>query len=151
MKKVLSGTATLVLSFFGTAQLAYADIVENVTLKGTQKYGISPETTLQQMLQSVFTIVFTIAAIAVLAMLIWGAVSWITSGGDKDAIAGARKRIMNALIGMAILALAFFIVRFVGQIVGIDIFTNLQIPTLGNPVVPTGPFAPGQGNPPSSR
>src|SRR3990172_10167427 len=50
---------------------------------------------------------FAIALLVVLVMLIWGAFEWITSGGDKDAVGKARNRIINALIGLAVLAIAF--------------------------------------------
>ena len=65
-------------------------------------------------------------------MLITGAFNWITSGGDKENVGKARSRIINALIGLLVLALAFLIARVAGQIVHIDIF-NLKIPSLDQP------------------
>lgn len=61
---------------------------------------------------------FVIALIVVLIMLVWGAFQWIASGGDKEAVAAARGRILNALIGLAILAVAFALFRFAGQFLG---------------------------------
>lgn len=34
--------------------------------------------------------------------LLWGGVQWIMSGSDKEALDRARRRIINALIGLAI-------------------------------------------------
>ena len=34
--------------------------------------------------------------------LLWGGVQWVTAGGDKDAVEKARKKIIGALIGLAI-------------------------------------------------
>ncbi|MBI4037065.1 hypothetical protein HY385_01435 [Candidatus Daviesbacteria bacterium] len=92
--------------------------------------GINPDTAVGTVLSSALTIIFVIAAILVLFMLIIGAFQWITSGGDKEAVGKARQRITHALIGLAILALAFLIVTVVGQILNINIFKINTIPTL---------------------
>lgn len=83
-----------------------------------------------QVLTNAIKIIFIIAAIAVLFMLILGAFQWITSGGDKDAVAKARGRITHALIGLVLLALAVLILRVVGAVVGIDVFSNATLPSL---------------------
>src|SRR3990170_6316276 len=67
--------------------------------------GIDPGTSLTTLFANALRIVFIIATLAVLVMLIIGAFQWIISGGDKDAVANARKKITNALIGLALLAL----------------------------------------------
>ena len=66
-------------------------------------------------------------------MLIWGAFEWITSGGDKDNVGKARNRIINALIGLAVLAVAFALFKVAGQFLGFDT-TSFTIP---RPVTPT--------------
>lgn len=75
---------------------------------------------------------FVVAIIIALAMLIWGAVEWIFSGGNKDAVANARGRIIHALVGLAILAVAFAIISLAGTFLGLSLF-NLTIPSPGNP------------------
>lgn len=52
-------------------------------------------------------------------MFVWGAVDWILSGGDKEKIASARKRITTAIIGLVLLSLTFVVMVVVGQILGI--------------------------------
>lgn len=84
--------------------------------------------TLGNFVTNTLTFAFAIAVLVVLVMLIWGAFEWITSGGDKEAVGHARNRIINALIGLAVLAIAFALARVVGQFIGIDI-TNIAIPT----------------------
>lgn len=70
---------------------------------------------------------FIVALLVVLVMLIWGAFEWITSGGDKEAVGKARSRIINALIGLAVLAVAFALTRLAAQFTGLDV-TNIVIP-----------------------
>ena len=75
---------------------------------------------------------FAVAILIVLVMLVWGAFEWVGSGGDKEAVGKARNRIINALIGLAVLAVAFAIARLFGQFVGLDI-TNIVVPTPPSP------------------
>jgi hypothetical protein len=46
-------------------------------------------------------------------MIIWGGLKYITSGGDSGNVTGAKNTILYAIIGLIIVALAQFIVRFV--------------------------------------
>lgn len=86
-------------------------------------------TSLADFINKVIILAFIIAVIAVLVMLIWGAIQWIFSGGEKEAVAGARNRILHALIGLAILAVAFALARVAGQFLGFDIFGTFTIPS----------------------
>ncbi len=83
------------------------------------------------------TIAFAVAILVVLVMLIWGAFEWITSGGDKDTVGKARGRIVNALIGLAVLAIAYALARVAAQFLGFDI-TNIVVPTPNTTAVPSG-------------
>lgn len=77
---------------------------------------------------NLITLSFTIAVVVVLIMLIWGAFEWIVSGGDKEAVGKARGRIINALIGLAVLAIAFALTTLGAQILGFPDITKLPIP-----------------------
>lgn len=99
--------------------------------------GVNPSTPVGILLGNALTIVFVVAAIAVLFMLIWGGFQWITSGGQKEDLEKAQKRITSALIGLALLALAFLITRVVGQVLNIDILSLKSLPTLGS-ICPNG-------------
>lgn len=65
--------------------------------------------------------IYIIGVVAVLVMFLWAAIQWISSGGEKEKVAAARKRITAAIIGFIILALAFLIVTFVGLILNIKL------------------------------
>ena len=56
-------------------------------------------------------------------MLVTGAIQWISSGGDKQALEGARGKISNALIGLVILFALFAIVKLIERFFGISILT----------------------------
>lgn len=54
-----------------------------------------------------------IVGIIAVIMIIVGGFKYITSGGESSAVSGAKNTIIFALIGLIIVALAQFIVRFV--------------------------------------
>ena len=78
---------------------------------------------------NLITLMFIVATVIVLFMLVWGAIQWIFSGGDKDAVKAARDRIIHALVGFAVLAVAFAVAVLAGQFLGFNITQNLPIPT----------------------
>lgn len=93
----------------------------------------SAEGSVQIIVLNVISLFFAVGGIGVIIYFIWGAVDWIMSGGDKEKIAGARKKMTNSLIGLLLLSLSFAIIRVVGAIAGFDPLGNLQIRGLGNP------------------
>ncbi len=85
-------------------------------------------TDINQFINNILILVFIVAIVAVLFMLVWGALQWIFSGGEKEAVASARNRIIHALVGLAILAIAIAVARLAGQFLGIDLFQSFQVP-----------------------
>jgi hypothetical protein len=59
---------------------------------------------------NIFSIVVGIVAVI---MIIIGGFKYITSGGDSGNVTGAKNTILYAIIGLVIVALAQFIVKFV--------------------------------------
>lgn len=125
MKK-LAFIGSMVVSLLNPVLVSAQDIqivppVDPITKKplGFSKLG--------PFINNVIVLVFIFAVIAVLFMLIWGAFEWITSGGDKESVGKARNRILNALIGLAVLAVAFAIFTLAGQFLGFDT-QNFTIP-----------------------
>lgn len=74
---------------------------------------------LGNLVNNTITIFFSVGALGFVVMFLWGAVNWILSGGDKEKIAGARKRITTAIVGLVLLSLTFVIMIVIGQILGI--------------------------------
>ncbi len=64
-------------------------------------------------------VVMPIAALLVLAYLIWGAVEWITSEGDSGKLQKARNKMMHAVIGLIILASVTAIFAALQQFLGV--------------------------------
>lgn len=83
---------------------------------GFGEFGIS------KVLGVIVDLIYIIAGIVFLFMVLISAFQWITSGGDKEAVAAARKRLTHAIIGIALLALAGVIITTLGKITGFGFY-----------------------------
>lgn len=73
---------------------------------------------ISRFLSNLVQLIFYVAAIVFLFMLVIGAFQWVISGGNKESIDSARKRITNAIIGLVIFSLVFLLARIFGLITG---------------------------------
>ena len=60
---------------------------------------------------------FVIAGLAALFYLLLGALGWVTSGGDKDAVTAARDKIQAAVIGMILIVGVLAIIWTLEQVI----------------------------------
>ncbi len=107
------------------------DIIE---LGKTQSHGIAANEDIGKIISNATTIIMVFGAIAVIFMFLWGAFEWIVSGGDKEKVASARKRIVQALIGLALLALAYLIIFIFGNIVKLNPLAPFDLLPLGEQI-----------------
>lgn len=99
---------------------------------GINAGGTEPaDTLLGTVVGNAIMVIFILGAILLIFYLLWGGIDWIMSGGDKEKVANARKKITSALIGLVILAFTFFIASILGRIVGFNPLQEFTIPTLG--------------------
>lgn len=68
---------------------------------------------LNQLITNIVNIFSIIVGIVAVIMIIIGGFKYITSGGDSGNVTSAKNTILYAVIGLVIVALAQFIVRFV--------------------------------------
>lgn len=79
---------------------------------------------LTQTLPILIQFIFIIAILLALLFLIFGGFKWITSGGDKAGIEGARKTITYSIIGLIIVFLSYFIVNIIGNFFGVNLLNQ---------------------------
>ena len=77
---------------------------------------------------NLITSAITIAGILLLAYFMYGAVVWITSAGDSKKLDEAKMIINNAITGIILVVLSYFVVGLVGGILG--------IPNILSPIFP---------------
>lgn len=74
-------------------------------------------------LPNLITLFFIVATIAALFVLLVGGIRWITSGGDKEAVAKAQETITAGVIGLVIVFSVYAIIRLIELFLGIDLIT----------------------------
>jgi hypothetical protein len=129
MKKVLALLNSGSL-FLYTATSVYAQAGE-----GLSNPGIDAELDFKKIPQLIVNLLFMVAAFLAVAYLMYGGIKWITSRGDKVAVESARKHIMAAVIGLVVVAGAFFILQVVFTVLGVScnpLKDGFVLPTLNN-------------------
>lgn len=107
----------------------YAQETINITPQGTIGDTVS-SITVGGIVSTAITWILIFAAIIFFFMLLIGGISWLTSGGDEQKVAGAKGQITNALIGLAIVLAGWAIVTLVGSFFGIDEFGSFTLPSV---------------------
>lgn len=77
----------------------------------------------------IIILILIIAIVISLVFLIYGGIRWILSGGDKTAVESARNHIVAAIVGLVVALLAFFIIRVVLGLLGINIL-DFELPRI---------------------
>ncbi len=99
------GSRTLALDTSGAcAGLTQVGNGQDCTSKGS---GVT------NVIKAAVTILSIIAGAAAIIMIIVGGLKYITSGGDSNAVSSAKSTLIYALIGVAVAAIAQFLVHFV--------------------------------------
>lgn len=80
--------------------------------------------TFQTIIRNGIVILIIVALILATLFLIWGGIDWISSGGGKEGLEKAKKKITFAIIGLVVTLLAFFIISVFGGLFGINYFNN---------------------------
>ena len=74
-------------------------------------------------MSKLFNGVLVVGALLVLIYLLWGAIGWVTAGGDKGKIESARNKMTQAIIGLIVLASTIALYTLVQKFLGVEIFT----------------------------
>jgi uncharacterized membrane protein YuzA (DUF378 family) len=115
----ISAALTLTIGGQFAFQPAYAACAGDNTAKGQVQKGIGATgddcntSGVTSLISTVVKILSIIVGIAAIIMIIVSGMKFITSGGDSGKVASARSSLLYALIGLAIAALAQFLVNFV--------------------------------------
>ena len=132
MKNALKKTitlATLIFSSFITQNHTYAQIKNPVIGDlGNDAVAAQSGDTFAIIAGKLLEAVVMVAALTLFVYLIWGGVDWITSGGDKGKVEGARNKITQAIIGMVVLASAVAIFSLIQNFFGFEVLTFTDSP-----------------------
>ncbi|MCL2110206.1 hypothetical protein FWH30_01325 [Microgenomates group bacterium] len=105
MNKVTKTVTGIVSSASALAMSSSSVLAETIT---KPRWAIGGDgdgkSQLGNIISNVLNIVFAVGVILALFYLIWGAFTWITSGGDKAKTADARNKIIASVVGLILLA-----------------------------------------------
>lgn len=128
MKKLAAASLTLT-AFLSAALPAHAGAAIDCGKTGAGFNALCNLKTdnIGQIVGTAITILLIVAVIIALFFLVWGGIRWITSGGDKGKVEGARNTIVAAIVGLIIAFLAFFILQVALGFFGLDL-AQLTLP-----------------------
>ncbi len=116
MEYIGAQSRTLKMTNFITAAMAaQGDSIDNplVTVEGVSA--------LANYIGTFWQAAYIVSGLLLLAYLIFGALRFMTAGGDEKGVTEAKAMITNAVIGLVILAASFPIIRMVEVVLGINI------------------------------
>ena len=119
----------LASSLYLLSPIAAKAAITNTAVPG----GSSPDSSPKQFAVTIATLWQTIILVGGLAFLLYfllGGLNWITAGGDKGKIEEARGKITQGLIGLALLAASYVIIKFIETAIGMNLL-NISWPTAG--------------------
>ena len=100
------------------------------TIKNPTGYG-DTATALGNLLTNAVAAVVLGGGVLLFLYLVYGGFRYLTAGGDEKAVQSAQKIMTNAIIGLLIIATAYFITDILGTILGFGNIFNLVFPSPG--------------------
>lgn len=124
----LSILASLTTGYLLLATSAYAAIFNPaIPAEGPDT---NPNVVFGNLISTLLGAVIIIAFLLSLIYFIQGALSWITAGGDKQQLEGARGKITSGIIGLVVVGSVWGVMLIVSSILGFT-FPKFIFPTLG--------------------
>lgn len=81
----------------------------------------------EDLFRNLLGVITTLAGIALAVMLVVGGFKLIFAGGDKQKIQSARQTFTTAIIGLALMVVAWFVLLLIQEFTGIQV-TRFEIP-----------------------
>ncbi len=81
--------------------------------------------TFSRFISSTIGLMTIIAIIWFIFVFFTGAIGIVSSGGDKQALESARKKITTGIIGLVVVVASIFIIKLIGYLIGIPDILNI--------------------------
>lgn len=107
--------------FVGTAHAQgrnLFDFFDGINIFRGSGTNLNAEGTATNLITLIVNWMLGIAAVIAFIYLVMSGINYITAGGDADKATKARTGILNAIIGIVVIVLAFFIMRFAAGLGG---------------------------------
>jgi len=122
----------LYLVLLSIPSISYAQLD---TLRDVGNRAGFPLTDVKLAIANIIRIVLGFVGTIFLILIIWSGIEWMTSGGNDQKVTAAKKRLVNATIGLVIIVLAYAI----AYSVTLWLAEAASGPATSGPVIPGGP------------
>jgi len=115
-KKVFIVLFVIAVGVFACFSFVFAQATEEVTggLEAVgEGAGIATTTDIRVVIARIIQVLFGFLGIIALSLVVYGGFVWMTAGGDAEKVGKAKKILVNAFIGLAIVLLAFSITTYI--------------------------------------
>lgn len=133
MKRFLVLISLVTILFIPQAVLAVTPNLGKITPPASIKDIGVGAAGLGTFFSNIIEIIYVVGGIIFIFMLVFSAVQWLISGGDKEKVAQAKARLTYAIMGIVLLAVSFILIGTIGKITGFTLFQGQNNP----PVTPT--------------
>lgn len=127
---------TLFLSFaFISPPLVFAQSLEDcqeTPVGADESLKVVTLKCIPQLFLNIVSAGLTFAGIVAVFFIIWGGYKLAFSGGDPEKIKGARETITFAILGLVLVFMSYFIVRFIADATGVACLTTFGFSNCGN-------------------
>ncbi|MBI4059097.1 hypothetical protein HY404_02530 [Candidatus Microgenomates bacterium] len=93
---------------------------------GDNKSAFDAPAIFAQLISNVIGFMTIIAAIWFIFQLLVGGIQWLSSGGDKNKLGEARSKLTSAIIGLAVVVFAIFLIRLITNLIGISTILDIE-------------------------
>ena len=91
-------------------------------------FSVDGSTTIGDIISSLYPYIFFAAGVLLLLYLIYGGIHFMISAGDPKGTQEAKGKITNAFFGFLIVFTAYWVVRIIGLVFGLDSFGSTFTP-----------------------
>lgn len=117
---LVTAITALVVLHFASYQQAYAELVKSGEA--------SQFSDLEIIVDNIIRAVVPIAGVVLFAMLVYGGMQYLSSGGNPESMQKARSALTYAVAGVALLVVAWLALLFVQTFTGVRV-TEFMVPT----------------------
>jgi hypothetical protein len=107
--QIAQGMALVLTFMFALAPIALAQY----QTPGCGGTGLPCDSSISQFILKIINVALAVAGLIAVLFLIIGGFRYITSAGNEEVAEGAKKIIINAIIGVVVIILSFVIVRVI--------------------------------------
>ncbi len=87
-------------------------------------------TQIENLFRQIINLSVAAAFVALVVVLVWAGIRFLTSGGDAKALQSAGMTITWALLGMLFLVIAWLVLQLIAAFTGLDVLKTFDMRTL---------------------